>query len=650
MERNVPNESPNLITFEAIQGSLGLKDPKLLKKYLKLVFNDFVDTIDEYDQKIITKMDFYKYFDIPIFIVEKIFTSFSKTYRDYLCEEEFVDNLYKLYMGSFEETVKIIFDILDYDQDGILIKDEIKIFLSYLPLEEVDEDCQPDIKADKKKINKIISLVNEKQKKSLEEIDNMVNETFEICDEIMDLENFTQMIKEDNSEIFLQILCFLYEKMPFTADNVEALKIRKNKENEQKKIETENKEQIYIKIPQNNSLLSSVSRFLKKHEVIKTTYENWVYNIIKFNECEALYLTIINKDIFFYKSDKKKYFVNMHNLTGCFVQEGKIKKYLKGKELFPIEIDMFIRGKEIIYYTDDKKKCKEIVEKIQNAIGYKKFSDYYEIKEEIGKGSFGKVYLGLQKKTGLKVAIKTINRKYSTKLEMLRNEIDILKHCHHPNIVRLLDYFEEKENIYIILEYVAGGNLHQYFKKKSKEFTERQAANIMIQIASAVKYLHQYGIVHKDLKPGNIMITEQNEFGIIKITDFGISLILSPTEGIKNDSGSLEYCAPEILTGIVYNNEVDIWAMGIILYQMLSGTLPFSGKDKKQSRSNIVKADLKFKEDDWKYRSPSVQDLIKRCLVKSLERRISIDDFINHPWIQDLTRKREYIYTYILFK
>ena len=93
-----------------------------------------------------------------------------------------------------------------------------------------------------------------------------------------------------------------------------------------KKIETENKEQIYIKIPQNNSLLSSVSRFLKKHEVTKTTYENWIYKIIGFNECEALYLTIINKDIFFYKSDKKKYFVNMHNLTGCFVQEGKIKK------------------------------------------------------------------------------------------------------------------------------------------------------------------------------------------------------------------------------------------------------------------------------------------------------------------------------------
>ena len=390
MERNVPNENPNLITFEAIQGSLGLKDPKLLKKYLKLVFNDFVNTIDESDRKIITKMDFYKYFDIPIFIVEKIFTSFAKTYRDYLCEEEFVDNLHKLYMGSFEETVKIIFDILDYDQDGLLIKDEIKIFLSYLPLEEVDEDCQPDIKADKKKINKIISLVNEKQKKSLEEIDNMVNETFEICDEIMDLNKFTQMIKEDNSEIFLQILCFLYEKMPFTADNVEALKIRKNKENEEKKIETENKEQIYIKIPQNNSLLSSVSRFLKKHEVINTTYENWIYNVIKFNECETLYLTIINKDIFFYKSDKKKYFVNMHNLTGCFVQEGKIKKYLKGKELFPIEIDMFIRDKEIIYYTDDKKNVKKLLKKFRMQLVIKNFLIIMKLKRKLVKGHLEK--------------------------------------------------------------------------------------------------------------------------------------------------------------------------------------------------------------------------------------------------------------------
>jgi len=137
-------------------------------------------------------MDFYEYFDIPIFIVEKIFTSFSKTYRDYLCEEEFVDNLYKLYMGSFEETVKIIFDILDYDQDGILIKDEIKIFLSYLPLEEVDEDGLEEIKEND------LEEINEN---SLEEISEDVLEELEEQDEKDELYEKEKLNNTENKEI-----------------------------------------------------------------------------------------------------------------------------------------------------------------------------------------------------------------------------------------------------------------------------------------------------------------------------------------------------------------------------------------------------------------------------------------------------------------
>ena len=132
------------------------------------------------------------------------------------------------------------------------------------------------------------------------------------------------------------------------------------------------------------------------------------------------------------------------------------------------------------------------------------------MKQVIGKGKFGVVNLGIHKKTGQQVAIKIINKENIKSVEdkeLVRIEIGILKLCHHPNIVKLLDHLENTEYIYIVMEYIEGGTLGNYFKKKKFNFSEKQASNIMIQIASGVKYLHQYGIVHRDLKPDNNEIT-----------------------------------------------------------------------------------------------------------------------------------------------
>ena len=147
----------------------------------------------------------------------------------------------------------------------------------------------------------------------------------------------------------------------------------------------------------------------------------------------------------------------------------------------------------------------------------------------------------------------------------------------------------------------------------------------MIQIVNGIEYL---------LKPSNIMITKQNNFGIIKIADFGISKIISPTERVTNGVGTLAYVSPEVLTRTPYNQKVDIWAMGVILYEILSGTLPFTGKNDNDLGKKIVFEELKFDKYYWEKRTQFVQDLIKCCLNKYQERRISIDDFINLPWFK----------------
>ena len=255
------------------------------------------------------------------------------------------------------------------------------------------------------------------------------------------------------------------------------------------------------------------------------------------------------------------------------------------------------------------------------------------------------VNLGIHKKTQQKVAVKIINKdsiKSIEDKELVKIEIGILKLCHHPNIVRLLDYLENLDYIFIVTEYIEGGTLGQYLKKNNFNFTEQQAANMVFQIASGIKYLHNYGIVHRDLKPDNIMITEPNESGILKIMDFGLSKIVSSQEKMIDGYGTLSYVAPEVLLRAPYNKEVDIWSLGIILYYILCSHLPFKGKKEVIIAEKIVNDDLEFDEDEWENRTKKVKELISICLKKEPEERITINEFLNHPWIKKNFKEKNF--------
>ena len=726
-------EKREYVTFQSIQDSLSLTDPIILKLYLSEIFNDLVDLKDEQNKKMISKITFYDYIKLPIFIANKLFKSFTKSKQYGLNEEEFVDNLFKLYTGTFEEIVKLIFDILDFNKDGHLNKDDIKIFLSYIPLEGINEEY--DLEGNSNKYNSNENDLSfkafQRQMKSLEEIDKIVNKAFKKMNNTMNFEQFIQLINGNKSEILLLILCFLYNQIPFNTDNIKALKIKyekQNKDDNLKVLELDYKrrnkksDSILIKLPKYNSILSSAEIFLKKNNIRKfsliinrrksfdnihcfgknkdssikktdninnnngdinvdnkqikilvnellkdkqislislksincdnnknkiigyndtnnfiATYENWIYKMTKNGNMKRIYLVLINKDIYYYKSNTKKDYEGMHNLTGCFVEKINYKINSEGKEYFAFEIYMKNKSRKSIFLTNFKYICDDFLKNIKKAIGYKIFSDYYELQKVIGEGAYGIVYLGINKKTGEKVAIKTIDKVKISNLkskEYIMNEIDILKKCYHPNIVRLLDHFEDKDYIYIVLEYIEGGTLRDYFEKELYDFTEEQAANIMSQIAKGIKYLHKYGIIHRDLKPNNIMITQLNNYGTIKIADFGLSKILSPTERIISLSGTHLYMAPEIFEEIPFNKEVDIWSIGVIFYLMLNGKLPFKGENTDEIARKVINDDLKFDGNFWEKRTKKVKDLIGCCLNKDWKKRINIDDFLNHSWFK----------------
>ena len=186
------------------------------------------------------------------------------------------------------------------------------------------------------------------------------------------------------------------------------------------------------------------------------------------------------------------------------------------------------------------------------------------------------------------------------------------------------------------MEYIRGGRLTDYMKEKKFNFTEKRAAEIINQIALGVKYLHKYGIIHRDLKHDNIMLTEASDKGQIKIMDFGLSKILGKKEKTVDGFGTLTFVSPEVLIRKPYNKEIDIWSIGVILYLLLSGDLPFDDEDDDEQKiaKSIVFNEVEFPAKKFGNRSKEVINLIKKCLTKEPKNRIKIDEIIKSDWIQ----------------
>ena len=197
------------------------------------------------------------------------------------------------------------------------------------------------------------------------------------------------------------------------------------------------------------------------------------------------------------------------------------------------------------------------------------------------------------------------------------------------------------EEIIIILRYIEGSTLGIFLKEKNFNLTEYQVANIIYQIANGVNYLHKFGIVHRDLKPNNIMV-KYNSINIenitIKIMDFGFSKIVSKQEKLMEGLGTLYYAAPELIQNSPYNIEIDIWSIGVIIYYMFTGCYPFYAKEEDEIEEKILEENVEFKDGEWKNISDKAQDLISKCLEKNPEERITIDEFIKHPWFHILKK------------
>lgn len=273
---------------------------------------------------------------------------------------------------------------------------------------------------------------------------------------------------------------------------------------------------------------------------------------------------------------------------------------------------------------------------------HQQFVGMYDLRETLGKGHFSVVKLAEHVISKQKVAIKVIEKAKLNALELehLHHEVRVMKMLRHPNVVRLYQVFDTTARLYLILELGSGGDLYDHISKNGR-LTEQVARDYFWQIVSAVKYCHKHRVVHRDLKPENVVFCHAPDGSqSIKVTDFGLSNNFSPGEMMKTMCGSLCYSAPEVLLQEPYDGPAaDIWSLGVILFMMVAGRLPFKEHDDSTTLFKIL---------DVKYDVPvdvtaECKELIGRLLVRAPEQRISLEGIEQHPWMQDQSRTVKFV-------
>ncbi|KAK9791856.1 hypothetical protein WJX73_005295 [Symbiochloris irregularis] len=271
----------------------------------------------------------------------------------------------------------------------------------------------------------------------------------------------------------------------------------------------------------------------------------------------------------------------------------------------------------------------------------------FDVGDTLGSGGFSVVYKARELNSGEIVAIKVIDlARYSPSDTTLKREIDILTKARHPNIIQLRSVFFTEKSVFMVMEYAPGGELLARIRKQVR-FPERQAAHIIKQLLGAVAYLHTCGVVHRDIKLENILLTSRRSIDV-KLADFGLSKCFEH-EPLQTMCGSPQYVSPEVLAmaesrhGTVpakaYTPAVDVWSAGVVLFMLLSGYSPFDDDDDHKVFQKIRRGQCDVDDPIWKRISAPAKDLVAGMLMVNPKKRLTAQQALEHPWLMFWERR-----------
>ncbi|XP_073776972.1 calcium/calmodulin-dependent protein kinase type II subunit gamma isoform X40 [Danio rerio] len=264
-----------------------------------------------------------------------------------------------------------------------------------------------------------------------------------------------------------------------------------------------------------------------------------------------------------------------------------------------------------------------------------RFTDEYQLYEELGKGAFSVVRRCVKKSTGQEYAAKIINTKKLSARDhqKLEREARICRLLKHPNIVRLHDSIAEEGFHYLVFDLVTGGELFEDIVAR-EYYSESDASHCINQILESVSHIHQHDIVHRDLKPENLLLASKMKGAAVKLADFGLAIeVQGDQQAWFGFAGTPGYLSPEVLRKDPYGKPVDIWACGVILYILLVGYPPFWDEDQHKLYQQIKAGAYDFPSPEWDTVTPEAKNLINQMLTINPAKRITADQALKHPWV-----------------
>ncbi|XP_067370922.1 calcium/calmodulin-dependent protein kinase type II subunit gamma isoform X20 [Channa argus] len=264
-----------------------------------------------------------------------------------------------------------------------------------------------------------------------------------------------------------------------------------------------------------------------------------------------------------------------------------------------------------------------------------RFTDEYQLYEELGKGAFSVVRRCIKKSTGQEYAAKIINTKKLSARDhqKLEREARICRLLKHPNIVRLHDSISEEGFHYLVFDLVTGGELFEDIVAR-EYYSEADASHCINQILESVSHIHQHDIVHRDLKPENLLLASKMKGAAVKLADFGLAIeVQGEQQAWFGFAGTPGYLSPEVLRKDPYGKPVDIWACGVILYILLVGYPPFWDEDQHKLYQQIKAGAYDFPSPEWDTVTPEAKNLINQMLTINPAKRITADQALKHPWV-----------------
>lgn len=529
----------------------------------------------------INKQTFLKYIPMNGVLGERLFLQFDKENTGYISQENFINGLSILCLGTLTEQCKFLFNIFDVNQEGKIFKQNLSIILNYVP-SDIFCNCKM-----RSKSNSVESNISDQHE------DFMIYTNYCYCESI--LKYHKEYLNYDE----------FYDWFKHTPALIGYIKSIIPCMSEDDFSDTDDKFTLW-KIGDKTKFI------LKRHCLLKGNCLYYYYN----------------------KQDMKPKGIIF--LAGSIIEQyDDIDMIAKGYYGFAIlqqsdndAFEVHHYHEKRIFYCNSLDERYNLIHKLQHLAHIIPFDEDYKIGKKIGTGAHSEVFECEHNITKEMCAVKIIHKKIFQKVNRLylNNEIAILKLVNHPNVIHLKETYEDKENIYIVLELIKDGDFFDFINNKSC-LKDDELRPIMKQLLEATAYLHEFGIVHCDIKPEN-MLYNKTTGNIIKLTDFGLSRMILSNQKLNMSCGTLQYVAPEILTSKCSGMESDIWSIGVIMYLLVNGKLPYDANTPDEILSKIMMKKLYFRNCV----SENTKELILALLEPNQKKRITAKCALSHPY------------------